>query len=93
LKFFFSVETKVGGTLTLLDMQTCLTYHVLNHFLDGGDCGDEYHYSPLAMDWLTSARLIYVIFSRGSLQQTLELGLELNTPLTLSTDRKSRSKQ
>jgi alpha-mannosidase len=42
---------------------------------------------------MTAPRLKGVTVTRGPVQQTLELDLELTTPLTLSSDRKSRSKE
>ena len=88
-----TVEAHNDGTLTILDKQTNLTYRGLNRFLDGGDCGDEYNYAPPPTDRSFTPRLKHVILSRGPIQQTLVLELELTTPLTLSQDRKSRSKE
>ncbi|MCX6036433.1 MAG: hypothetical protein NTW99_00790, partial [Chloroflexi bacterium] len=89
----FAVEALKDGTLTILDKQTGCTYRGLNRFLDGGDCGDEYNYCPPAADRVTAPRLKRVSLARGPLQQTLELELELITPLTLAPNRKSRSKE
>jgi alpha-mannosidase len=90
---FFIVEAQKDATLTLLDKRTGSRYHGLNQFLDGGDCGDEYNYSPPAVDRFTSPSLKRVILMRGPVQQSLELELELKTPLTLAPGRKSRSKE
>ena len=89
----FSVQALKDGTLTLLEKQTGLTYRGLNRFLDCGDCGDEYNYAPPAVDRITAAHLKHVILTRGPVQQSLELELELTTPLTLDPNRKSRSKK
>jgi alpha-mannosidase len=89
----FIVEALKDGTLTILDKQTGVTYRGLNHFLDGGDCGDEYNYAPPTADQIIAPRLKGVILARGPVQQTLEIELELTTPLTLAPDRKSRSKE
>ncbi|HEX7619869.1 MAG TPA: glycoside hydrolase family 38 C-terminal domain-containing protein, partial [Anaerolineales bacterium] len=89
----FAVEALKDGTLTILDKQTGVTYRGLNRFLDGGDCGDEYNYSPPAADRVTAARLKRVSITLGPVQQTLELELDLTTPLSLALDRKSRSKE
>ena len=88
-----AVEATKDGTLTLLDKQSGISYSGLNHFMDGGDCGDEYNYSPPPTDRFETARLKHVTLTRGPLQQALELELELSTPLALSPDRKSRSKE
>ncbi len=90
---YFSVEAHNDGTLTLSDKKTNRTFQGLNHFLDGGDCGDEYNYCPPPADRVVAARLNHVSVSRGPVQQSLDLELELSTSLSLSSDRKSRSKQ
>jgi mannosylglycerate hydrolase len=90
---FFKVEAIQDGTLILYDKQTGTTYQGLNHFLDGGDCGDEYNFAPPVTDQITTPKLKHVTFLKGPLQQSLEIELNLTTPLTLSTDRKVRSKE
>jgi len=90
---FFAVEALNDGTLTILDKQTGLTYRGLNRFLDGGDCGDEYNYAPPATDRVTAAHLKRVSIDRGPVQQTLELELDLATPISLTPNRKSRTKE
>jgi len=89
----YVVKAMKYGTLTIVDKQTGITYRGLNRFQDSGDCGDEYNYAPPATDRVTSARLKRVSKTRGPVQQTLEIELDLTTPLTLSPDRKSRSKE
>jgi len=89
----FSLEALKDGTLTLLDKQTGITYRGLNRFLDGGDCGDEYNYSPPASDRVIAARLKRVVVTRGPIQQILELELVLSTPVSLASDRQSRSEK
>jgi len=90
---FFAVEVPHDGTLTILDKTSRVTYSGLNRFLDGGDCGDEYNYAPPDSDQLTAPRLTHVLVNRGPVLQLLELELELNTPLALAPDRRSRSKR
>jgi mannosylglycerate hydrolase len=87
----FIVEALKDGTLTIQEKQTSFTYHGLNRFIDGGDCGDEYNYSPPAADRVTAARLKRVRITRGPFQQTLDLELELITPLAIAPHRTSRS--
>ncbi|MCX6034489.1 MAG: hypothetical protein NTV38_05875, partial [Chloroflexi bacterium] len=91
--YSFEVEAKKDGTLTILDKQTGITHRGLNHFLDGGDCGDEYNYAPPAADLVTAACLKRVLLTHGPVKQTLELELELTSPLTLAPNRQSRSKE
>ncbi len=89
----FIVEAQPDGTITLHDRRDGKVYPGLNHFQDGGDCGDEYNYAPPTNDLLTRPRLKRVSIDRQLFQQVLELDLELETPLALSTERKTRSSQ
>ncbi len=43
---FLHVEAAQDGTLLLTDKRSGATYPGLNRFVDGGDGGDEYNYSP-----------------------------------------------
>jgi mannosylglycerate hydrolase len=88
---FFTVEVLHDGTLTLLDLSSGVTFSGLNRFQDGGDCGDEYNYAPPDSDKLITPHLKNVQLTRGSVQQVLELELELDTPQALTPDRKSRT--
>jgi alpha-mannosidase len=90
---FFSVEVKKDGTLTLLDKRDGQRYPGLNRFMDGGDCGDEYNYCPPASDRFTSPLMKHVTLARGPVQQSLEIELELKTPVSLAASRESRSEQ
>lgn len=47
---------KQSGTFTLSDKRTGSHFTGLNEFLDGGDAGDEYNYSPPEDDLLVSSR-------------------------------------
>jgi len=88
---FFLVELLNNATLTLLDKRTGRFYDGLNCILDGGDCGDEYNYAPPTADRITSPRLRHVTLEQGPVQHSLVAELELKTPLTLTSGRKSRS--
>jgi alpha-mannosidase len=90
---FFLVELHKDASLKLLDKRFNLVYEGLNRILDGGDCGDEYNYAPPAMDHLTSPRLKRVTLVRSPVQQSLVVELELKSPLSLASDRKSRSQE
>ncbi len=81
-----------GLTLTLTDKKTGEVYRGLNRFVDEGDCGDEYNFSPLPHpDPQPAARLKRVSIHRSELRQTLTLELELRVPACLSADRQARS--
>ena len=54
---FFTVEALPDGTLDILDRRSGLTYHGQNRFVDGGDRGDTYNYSPPAVDRMAAAKL------------------------------------
>ena len=88
---FFTVEVAQDGTLTLNDRRTGVVYPSLNQFVDGGDCGDEYNYSPPASDQVVTARLKGARVDRGAVCQTIKVSLELQIPAELSSDRKARS--
>jgi len=81
------------GTLTVKDKRTGTVYCGLNQFVDGGDCGDEYNYSPPPSDFQPAARLKHVFLASGPVRQTLSIELDLPTPASLAPDRKSRSKE
>ncbi len=90
---FLAVTVHKDGTLSLEDKASGAVYSGLNQFLDGGDCGDEYNYAPPAEDLFVRPRLVHVDCRRGPVEQTLELRLEMKTPICLAQGRKSRSKQ
>jgi alpha-mannosidase len=90
---FFTVGlNSANRTLTVTEKATGETYHGLNHFVDSGDCGDEYNFSPPLNDSaqnLPTLRDVKII--RGAAQQKMIISLELDIPASLSADRKSRS--
>jgi mannosylglycerate hydrolase len=89
---YFIVEAARDGTLAVQDKRGSQRYTGLNRFLDGGDCGDEYNYSPPATDRFIFPHRKRVIVERSPVQQSLRLELDLPTPASLASDRKSRSK-
>jgi mannosylglycerate hydrolase len=88
---FLHVAAAQDGTLRLTDRRSGAVYSGLNRFVDGGDGGDEYNYSPPVADRLVTARLKHVRVFHGKVRQTLELHLDLAVPEKLADDRKSRS--
>lgn len=88
----FSVELTSDQTLTVTDKTTGKIYRGLNRFVDSGDCGDEYNFSPPPSDLIAdSAILRGVTISRGAVQQIMTVSLALTVPASLSADRKSRA--
>jgi mannosylglycerate hydrolase len=90
---FFAIEVSRDGTLEVLDKHTSRRYPGLNRFIDGADCGDEYNYSPPVADYFVTPCLKHVTVESGTVQKTIRLDLDLPTPASLTSDRKSRSKQ
>jgi alpha-mannosidase len=84
----------VDGTLRVTDKRTGAVFGGLNRFVDGGDAGDEYTYSPPPRDKLVShERAIVETIDIGHTAdcQTAEINLRLRVPAELSEDRHSRS--
>ncbi|MEI6291907.1 MAG: hypothetical protein WCP19_15910, partial [Chloroflexota bacterium] len=90
---YFKVEVEKSGCLTILDKRTGLTHTGMNQFIDGGDAGDEYNYSPPAVDTLFSPSFVSVTFHQGEAIQSLKIHLLLKIPLGLSGGRQSRSNE
>jgi alpha-mannosidase len=83
VKIFIPPET---GTLSLKDKLTGQMYADFLGFSDTGDAGDEYTYSPPFEDREYVSQLVAFNFDNG-----LDLDYEISVPVSLSTDRKSRS--
>jgi alpha-mannosidase len=81
------------GTLTITDKRTNAVFCGLNRFVDGGEAGDEYNYSPPANDSFHTPRLVSLKVFPHKLVQTLEIAYALKVPAQLSQDRKSRSQK
>jgi alpha-mannosidase len=91
-EYFTVTASSVDGTLTLRDKRSGALFTGLNRFVDGGDCGDEYNFSPPVTDSLvSSARLHRLEVRRGDIQNSIEIELHLPVPRSLAPDRKRRS--
>jgi mannosylglycerate hydrolase len=89
---YFVVEaSRSDGTLTITDKRTNAVFCGLNRFVDSGEAGDEYNYSPPTSDSVHSPRLKSLKVFHHKLMQTLEIEYALKIPAQLSNDRKSRS--
>jgi alpha-mannosidase len=87
----FTVEASItDGTLTITDKRTNAIFSGLNCFMDGGDAGDEYNYSPPGGDTFLSPKLVSLKVFRHRLVQTLEIELVLKAPAQVAPDRKNR---
>ena len=91
----FSVKLNVNDrTLIVTDKTTGKIYPGLNRFIDGGDCGDEYNFSPPPADSEQDAPdLRGVTIQQGPVRQTMTILLALPVPSSLNADRKSRSNE
>ena len=89
----FSVELNTGDcTLTVTEKATGQTYRGLNRFVDSGDSGDTYNFSPPQNDSVQDAPALRdVKIIHGATQQKMIVSLAMNIPVSLSADRKSRS--
>ena len=90
---FLAVAAQPDGTLDVRDKRSGILYRRQNRFVDGGERGDTYNYSKPLTDSLAAARLKSIRVERGAVQQTLELHLEIDAPVGLAEDHKSRSSQ
>ncbi len=88
---FLRVTAQADGTLDVLDRATGQVYRGQNRFVDGGDRGDTYNYSPPENDRLVTAQLRSVRVEQGQVQQQLLINLDLLTPEALAVDRRSRA--
>lgn len=80
------------GKVVMEDRDTGAFYGDLIRFVDGGDAGDEYNYSPPANDRLVESRLINWWTERPNpTEAVLVLEHLMNLPESLSDDRQSRS--
>jgi alpha-mannosidase len=83
-----------NGALDIYDKETKRSYKNCNLFVDGGDAGDEYTYSPPCEDSLISSaeaksQIKWETFN--PVRHTLRIAIHLELPLSLSKDRKKRS--
>jgi len=93
---YFKVTPHFDGSLAIYDKQTGKTYEECNVFLDEGDAGDEYTYSPPRKDKVVNnknqeARISWE--ENNSTKSTLKIETYLSVPLSLTKDRKTRSTQ
>ena len=82
-----------AGTLTVTDKATQTVYRGLNRFVDGGDAGDEYNYSPPQNDAFYTSKITSVKAFRNQRIPTLEISYELKVPAEIAQSRKNRSQK
>ncbi|VEB96476.1 Mannosylglycerate hydrolase [Cedecea lapagei] len=81
-----------AGKLTLTDKRTGEVYPNVLRLVDGEDAGDNYNYSPPADDWKISSDgcLHNATVTRGILQDTLQLSLQIPAPVDADSRRLRR---
>jgi alpha-mannosidase len=93
-EFFRVTADPTDGTLTVHDKRSGRTHTGLNHFVDGGDSGDEYTYCPPDEDSLVSAPdspAQIRITESGPTRHTLEITMRYKLPSSAADDHKRRS--
>ena len=92
---FYIVEANPeDGTLTVTDRQTKAIFAGLNRFVDGGDVGDLYNYSPPEHDLLVSqpkAPPKIEVLGSGPVRSILRITGAWSLPEACSTTRAERS--
>ncbi|MEM2885119.1 MAG: glycoside hydrolase family 38 C-terminal domain-containing protein [Thermoproteota archaeon] len=91
---FFRVSVdEADGTFDIIDKENGLSYAGCNRFVDIGDAGDEYNFSPPERNEVVDRPARILGFSReyGPAKKALTLKMVYSVPRSLSEDRKSRS--
>lgn len=92
-EFFRLTVTEEDGSFSLYDKRLDVEYTNLNMFVDRGDRGDEYNFTPPENDepWLPTLESIEIITS--PISETMIQDLTFSIPISLSETRDSRSKE
>ncbi len=89
-----SCRLRSDGRLSVLDLESGTVYEGLNHFVDGGDAGDEYNYSPPAEDQIVAepvAAGTVRCLQDGRYRGVLEVQVVYRVPARLEAGRRQRS--
>lgn len=95
-EFIAATVDPADGTVCLRDKTSGVVLEGLNRYVDGGDRGDEYNYCAPQADLLVNApahppRLEWM--EQGPARWCIRVAQEYQVPVSLSTDRTSRSEQ
>jgi len=91
---FYSVKANPGdGTLMVKDKRTGAVFTGLNRFVDGGDAGDTYNYSPPSEDSFITADVENIELIPSELKPSIEIILSLKVPAALDATRETRGKK
>ena len=91
---YYKVIAETNGTVTVVDKINNKKFKNCNRFVDGGDAGDEYTYSPPLNDEIIVSRLDNIIIQDvGPSEATLKVSGKIMLPVGLKSDRKSRAEK
>ena len=89
---YYKISAETNGTLTIMDKLNDKIFKNCNRFIDGGDAGDEYTYSPPLNNKIIVSRLDHIsIQDIGPAEATLNVSGKMILPVGLKPDRKSRA--
>lgn len=93
-EFYRIIADKNKGTVTIVDKENGASYANCNGFVDAGDAGDEYNYSPPREDMVVDRprSVVSTACDVGPAKSTLRLKMTYALPEALSDDRGSRSR-
>jgi len=88
---YYKVIAETNGTVTVVDKINNKKFENCNRFVDGGEAGDEYTYSPPLNDKIIISRLNNISTKDvGPSEATLKVSGKILLPVGLKSDRKSR---
>ncbi|HBO34504.1 MAG TPA: hypothetical protein DD636_07190 [Anaerolineaceae bacterium] len=90
-EYFTLTLTGEDGSFSLYDTTNDILFENLNTFIDRGDRGDEYNFTPPENDTVFVPRIESVEVIKESLSEMLILRMNLETPIGLSNERDCRS--
>jgi len=91
---YYKVIVETKGTITIVDKINNKIFKNCHRFVDGGDAGDEYTYSPPLNDQIVINQLNNISTKDvGPSEATLNISGKMILPVGLKSDRKSRAKK
>jgi len=89
---YYKIIVEANRTLTIVDKLNNKVFKNCHRFIDGGDAGDEYTYSPPLNDEIIISQLDNLsIQDVGPSEATLKVSGKMMLPVGLNPDRKSRA--